>query len=78
LVPYPPSAAPWHPEGGPITGPQVEAARESEEPALQTGQGEAVYLEGEEVEEDEEPVFVLTDEWAEFFAKADAKRKLGM
>ena len=28
-------------------------------------------------DEDEEPVFVLTDEWAEFFAKADAKRKLG-
>ncbi|XP_047053019.1 heart- and neural crest derivatives-expressed protein 1-like [Lolium rigidum] len=74
LFPYPPSAAPWHPEGGPMAGPQVEAARESEEPALQVGQ-EDVYLEGEE-EEDEEPVFVLTDEWAEFFAKADAKRKL--
>ncbi|XP_051227764.1 uncharacterized protein [Lolium perenne] len=75
LVPGPPSAAPWHPEGGPITGPQVEAARESEETALQAGQGEDVYLEGEE-EDEEEPVFVLTDEWAEFFAKADAKRKL--
>jgi len=28
-------------------------------------------------EEDEEPVFVLTDEWAEFFAKSEAKRRLG-
>ncbi|XP_047057311.1 uncharacterized protein LOC124663679 [Lolium rigidum] len=75
LFPYPPSAAPWHPEGGPIAGLQVEAARKSEEPALQAEQ-EDVYLEGEEEEEEEEPVFVLTDEWAEFFAKADAKRKL--
>lgn len=33
--------------------------------------------EGLEEEEDEEPVFVLTDEWMEFFAKSEAKRKLG-
>lgn len=26
---------------------------------------------------DEEPVFVLTDEWREFFAKSEAKRKQG-
>uniref|UniRef100_F6I7H4 Uncharacterized protein n=1 Tax=Vitis vinifera TaxID=29760 RepID=F6I7H4_VITVI len=32
--------------------------------------------EGLEEEEDEEPVFVLTDEWMEFFAKSEAKRKL--
>ncbi|XP_034689580.1 SKI/DACH domain-containing protein 1-like [Vitis riparia] len=32
--------------------------------------------EGLEEEDDEEPVFVLTDEWMEFFAKSEAKRKL--
>lgn len=31
----------------------------------------------EEEEEEEEPVFVLTDEWMEFFAKSEAKRRLG-
>ncbi|CAN6684821.1 unnamed protein product [Malus baccata var. baccata] len=30
-----------------------------------------------EEEEDDEPIFVLTDEWKEFFAKSEAKRKLG-
>ncbi|KAM1031690.1 hypothetical protein PS2_035200 [Malus domestica] len=29
-----------------------------------------------EEEEDDEPIFVLTDEWKEFFAKSEAKRKL--
>ncbi|TQD76237.1 hypothetical protein C1H46_038264 [Malus baccata] len=29
-----------------------------------------------EEEEDDDPVFVLTDEWKEFFAKSEAKRKL--
>ena len=33
--------------------------------------------EGLEEEDDDEPVFVLTDEWREFFAKSEAKRKLG-
>lgn len=28
-------------------------------------------------EEEEDPVFVLTDEWREFFAKSEAKRRLG-
>jgi len=28
-------------------------------------------------EEDDEPVFVLTDEWREFFAKSEARRQLG-
>ena len=32
---------------------------------------------GLEEEDDEEPVFVLTDEWMEFFAKSEAKRKSG-
>ncbi|KAI5020031.1 hypothetical protein ZWY2020_044919 [Hordeum vulgare] len=44
------------------------------------GGGEEVYLVGQEEEwgdEEEEPVFVLTEEWAEFFAKANAKRRLG-
>ncbi|KAF8755722.1 hypothetical protein HU200_011190 [Digitaria exilis] len=35
-----------------------------------------LHAEAAEDEEDEEPVFVLTDEWAEFFAKSDAKRRL--
>lgn len=30
-----------------------------------------------EDEEEEDPVFVLTDEWRDFFAKSEAKRKLG-
>ncbi|KAJ0110560.1 hypothetical protein Patl1_01542 [Pistacia atlantica] len=30
----------------------------------------------EEEEAAEEPVFVLTDEWREFFAASEAKRKL--
>ncbi|PKA54876.1 hypothetical protein AXF42_Ash000711 [Apostasia shenzhenica] len=30
-----------------------------------------------EEEEGEEDIFVLTDEWREFFAKSEAKRKLG-
>ena len=33
--------------------------------------------EGEGEDEEEEPMFVLTDEWREFFAKSEAKRKLG-
>lgn len=74
--PYPPNAAAWHPQG-PVAGLQGEAEAANgfwEEPALQAEQGEEVYL--EEEDEEEEPVFVLTDEWAEFFARADAKRKL--
>ncbi|KAK2352827.1 hypothetical protein QL285_090534 [Trifolium repens] len=35
---------------------------------------EHIELDGDE--EDDEPVFVLTDEWREFFAKSEAKRKL--
>ncbi|KAJ0042115.1 hypothetical protein Pint_17834 [Pistacia integerrima] len=31
----------------------------------------------EEEEADEEPIFVLIDEWREFFAASEAKRKLG-
>ncbi|KAF3337402.1 hypothetical protein FCM35_KLT17989 [Carex littledalei] len=31
----------------------------------------------EDNEEEEEDVYVLTDEWAEFFAKSEAKRQLG-
>lgn len=36
---------------------------------------EHIELDGDE--EDDEPIFVLTDEWREFFAKSEAKRKLG-
>ena len=35
-------------------------------------------LEDENEEEEEDPIFVLTDEWREFFAKSEAKRKLGL
>ncbi|KAK7287401.1 hypothetical protein RIF29_00674 [Crotalaria pallida] len=34
-------------------------------------------IELDDGEQDDEPVFVLTDEWREFFAKSEAKRKLG-
>lgn len=34
-------------------------------------------LEVAEDDDDDEPIFVLTDEWREFFAKSEAKRKLG-
>jgi hypothetical protein len=43
--------------------------RSSQEPE------EHIELDGDK--EDDEPVFVLTDEWREFFAKSQAKRKLG-
>jgi hypothetical protein len=70
-------AAPWplHAGAGPNDGPQGEATNEAA--ALHLEQAEEVILVGEEEEEEEEPVFVLTDEWAEFFAKSDAKRRLG-
>ncbi|KAG4940797.1 hypothetical protein JHK87_044668 [Glycine soja] len=35
---------------------------------------EHIVLDGEE--EEDEPVFVLTDEWREFFAQSEARRKL--
>ncbi|KAL5720674.1 hypothetical protein ACHQM5_013319 [Ranunculus cassubicifolius] len=34
------------------------------------------YVEIEEEDDEEEPVFVMTDEWMEFFAKSEAKRQL--
>ena len=39
----------------------------------------SVEIEEQEYEEvgEEEDVYVLTDEWAEFFAKSEAKRQLG-
>ena len=43
---------------------------------LQVQKYEGLEEEVEE-EEDDEPIFVLTDEWREFFAKSEAKRKLG-
>ncbi|EEE55886.1 hypothetical protein OsJ_04543 [Oryza sativa Japonica Group] len=63
------------PARGPNDGPQGEATNEAA--ALHLEQAEEVILVGEEEEEEEEPVFVLTDEWAEFFAKSDAKGRLG-
>lgn len=35
--------------------------------------------EGQDLEdEEEEPIFVLTDEWRDFFAKSEAKRRQGI
>ncbi|CAL0324414.1 unnamed protein product [Lupinus luteus] len=38
---------------------------------------ELEHIELDDEELDDDPVFVLTDEWREFFAKSEAKRKLG-
>ncbi|KAL5226883.1 hypothetical protein ABZP36_015148 [Zizania latifolia] len=79
---HPTAAAPWQQAAetlhaaGPNDRPQVEASSELEQPALHLEQGEEEILVGEE--EEEEPVFVLTDEWAEFFAKSEAKRALAI
>uniref|UniRef100_A0A0E0JSS9 Uncharacterized protein n=1 Tax=Oryza punctata TaxID=4537 RepID=A0A0E0JSS9_ORYPU len=62
-------AAPWQQQPGPNGGPQGEATNEAA--ALHLEQAEEIL-----VGEEEEPVFVLTDEWAEFFAKSEAKRRL--
>lgn len=40
-------------------------------------QDEIEKVENEE-EEEEEAIFVLTDEWKEFFARSEAKRRLGL
>jgi hypothetical protein len=57
-------AASWQPE------PPRSAV---EEPAENQDADRALHAE----DDDEDPMFVLTDEWAEFFAKSDAKRRLG-
>lgn len=31
----------------------------------------------EVLDEDEDPIFVMTDEWREFFAKSEARRRAG-
>ena len=62
------NAAPWQPEPPPAAVGE-DVGELDPEPGL-------LHAEGAE-DEDEEPVFVLTDEWAEFFAKSDAKRRLG-
>jgi len=38
---------------------------------------ELEHIDHDGEEEDDDPVFVLTDEWREFFAKSEARRKLG-
>ncbi|XP_027907028.1 uncharacterized protein LOC114166487 [Vigna unguiculata] len=37
---------------------------------------ELEHIDHDGEEEDDDPVFVLTDEWREFFAKSEARRKL--
>ncbi|CAL4972469.1 unnamed protein product [Urochloa decumbens] len=62
-----PMEAPWQPEPPPAAvGEDVGEL----DPELGLLDAEAAD------DEEEEPVFVLTDEWAEFFAKSDAKRRL--
>ncbi|KAH0448813.1 hypothetical protein IEQ34_022613 [Dendrobium chrysotoxum] len=41
-------------------------------------QSEVLKLEDPGEEEELEDVFVLTDEWREFFAKSEAKRRMGI
>ncbi|CAO1940705.1 unnamed protein product [Urochloa humidicola] len=60
-----PTAAPWQPE--------PPAAAVGEDVGELDPEPELLHA---EAAEDEEPVFVLTDEWAEFFAKSEAKRRL--
>ncbi|OEL20485.1 hypothetical protein BAE44_0018498 [Dichanthelium oligosanthes] len=62
-----PSAAPWHPEPPPAAVGEDDGELDHE-PGL-------LHAEAAE-DEEEEPVFVLTDELAEFFAKSEAKRRL--
>ncbi|RLN04921.1 glycine-rich RNA-binding protein 2, mitochondrial-like [Panicum miliaceum] len=61
------NAAPWQPEP-PSAAVGEDVGELDPEPGL---------LHAEGADDEEEPVFVLTDEWAEFFAKSDAKRRLG-
>lgn len=63
-----PSTAPWQPEP-PRAGVREDVEDLDPEPR-------PLHAEEAEVDEEEEPVFVLTDEWAEFFAKSEAKRRL--
>ncbi|XP_027178689.1 SKI/DACH domain-containing protein 1-like [Coffea eugenioides] len=53
---------------------QGVAHKEDEE--LEEEEHQQLYEEEEEEEEAQDPVFVLTDEWREFFAKSEAKRRL--
>ncbi|CAO2181940.1 unnamed protein product [Urochloa humidicola] len=61
-----PTATPWQPEPPPAAVGE-DVGELDPEPGL---------LHAEAAEDEEEPVFVLTDEWAEFFAKSEAKRRL--
>jgi hypothetical protein len=69
FIPYAyPGAAPWQ-----LDSPRSAVGEAAEDLNVEP----ALHAEEQAEEEDEEPVFVLTDEWAEFFAKSDAKRRLG-
>ncbi|KAG4938681.1 hypothetical protein AAZX31_16G082100 [Glycine max] len=60
------------------THPNFESLHHNEQPfssdARISLELEHIVLDGEE--EEDEPVFVLTDEWREFFAQSEARRKL--
>ncbi|MED6133673.1 hypothetical protein PIB30_030312 [Stylosanthes scabra] len=57
--------------------PTSQSIQYHEEPKASVPQSsqELEHVELDDEEEDDEPVFVLTDEWREFFAKSEARRK---
>nr|XP_010905137.1 LOW QUALITY PROTEIN: forkhead box protein B2 [Elaeis guineensis] len=80
--PIPPAVPSSQPIQNPCLVPSRAAAVESLEVSeAQTMDSSALELQQQEWREDqdledEEDVFVLTDEWMEFFAKSEAKRRL--
>ncbi|KAM1003508.1 hypothetical protein ACFX15_003575 [Malus domestica] len=75
--PEPPAAAaipfPTHLNSEPSELKEAYYDYPTSQPLLEYGEVDDGWL---EEEEDDDPVFVLTDDWKEFFAKSEAKRKL--
>ncbi|QHO33770.1 hypothetical protein HN51_027422 [Arachis hypogaea] len=61
----------------PLHLPTSQATKYNEESNAFVAQSsqELEHVELHDEEEDDEPIFVLTDEWREFFAKSEARRK---
>ncbi|KAL1293489.1 uncharacterized protein LOC107618160 isoform X3 [Arachis ipaensis] len=60
----------------PLHLPTSQATKYNEESnAFVAHSQELEHVELHDEEEDDEPIFVLTDEWREFFAKSEARRK---
>ncbi|KAL8496172.1 hypothetical protein ACS0TY_020041 [Phlomoides rotata] len=60
------------------TDPQLSSLHNHPNQTFDDSQMIEEEIEKLEDEEEEDPVFVLTDEWREFFAKSEAKRRLGL